>query len=232
MAADLSALLAKLAVKFTDQKLLQQVFIHRSYLNENHQAGLEHNERLEFLGDAVLELVVTEYLYLNYPNPEGELTNWRSALVRGAMISEVANQLDFGDYLLLSKGENRSGGKSRQIILANTFEAFIGALYLDQGYQAAADFIHRQLTHRLPAILADKSYLDAKSRLQELAQEQHSQTPNYRVLAELGPDHNKNFTVGVYLGPRLMGEGTGSSKQSAEQAAARQALLEHFSHSA
>lgn len=214
----------KLGVTFTNKDLLRQVFVHRSYLNENSGFDLDHNERLEFLGDAVLELVVTEYLYKNYQNPEGELTNWRSALVRGVMLAEIAQSLAMGDYLFLSRGEQKSGGKARQLILANTFEAFIGALYLDQGYPAAQDFIHRYVIVKLPDIIDKKLYMDPKSRLQESSQEKTGITPSYKVLSESGPDHSKSFTIGVYLEGRLLGEGSGSSKQIAEQAAAFNAL--------
>jgi ribonuclease-3 len=221
---DLQEVEQKLDVTFNNQDLLRQVFVHRSYLNENAGFDLDHNERLEFLGDAVLELVVTEYLYKNYKNPEGELTNWRSALVRGVMLAEIAQGLSMGDHLFLSRGEQKSGGKARQLILANTFEAFIGALYLDKGYEAAAEFINRHVTVRLPDIIDKKLYLDAKSRLQETSQEKSGITPSYKVIAEYGPDHAKNFSVGVYLDNKLIGEGSGSSKQAAEQAAAQSAL--------
>lgn len=224
MPKELTEIEQQLDIHFTNKDLLRQVFVHRSYLNENSGFDLDHNERLEFLGDAVLELVVTEYLYQNYPNPEGELTNWRSALVRGVMIAEIAGEIGMGDYLFLSRGEQKSGGKARQLILANTFEAFIGALYLDSGYDAAKAFIQKHLLVRLPEILEKKLYMDPKSRLQELSQEKWGVTPNYKVLAEAGPDHAKSFTIGVYVESKLMGEGSGSSKQNAEQAAASNAL--------
>lgn len=224
MPNNLNELEEQLKISFSDKNLLRQVFVHRSYLNENTGFDLEHNERLEFLGDAVLELVVTEYLYKNYKNPEGELTNWRSAIVRGVMLAEIAQGIGLGDYLFLSRGEQKSGGKARQLILANTFEAFVGALYLDKGYEAAQDFISKYLLGRLPEIIEKKLYMDAKSRLQELSQEMTGHTPNYKVLAETGPDHAKNFTVGVYIDGKLTGEGSGTSKQNAEQAAAANAL--------
>lgn len=224
MARDISEIEKNLNIVFTNRDLLQQVFVHRSYLNENSGFTLDHNERLEFLGDAVLELVVTEYLYLHYKNPEGELTNWRSALVRGVMLAQIANDLAMGEYLMLSRGEQKGGGKARQLILANTFEAFIGALYLDKGYEAAQTFIADHLLVKLPEILEKKLYMDPKSRLQELSQERNGLTPIYKVLSEQGPDHAKSFTVGVYLGDKLLGEGSGSSKQNAEQAAASNAL--------
>lgn len=226
MPNNLNELETKLGIAFNNKDLLRQVFVHRSYLNENPGFDLDHNERLEFLGDAVLELIVTEHLYNTYPNPEGELTNWRSAIVRGVMLAEIAQGLSMGDYLFLSRGEQKGGGKARQLILANTFEAFIGALYLDKGYEAASDFIHQHLLVRLPEIIEKKLYLDPKSRLQELAQEQSGHTPVYKVLGEFGPDHAKSFTVGVYISSTLVGEGSGSSKQNAEQSAASNALQE------
>lgn len=218
----------KVGVNFKNIDLLRQVFVHRSYLNENIGFDLDHNERLEFLGDAVLELVVTEHLYKNYDNPEGELTNLRSALVKGAMLSMIANELEIEKYLYLSRGESKSEGKSRQLILANALEALIGAIYLDQGYQVSEVFIKKYLidTH-LTQIISNKLYLDPKSHLQELAQEQNSITPTYRVLSEHGPDHAKSFTVGCFLNNDLIGEGSGSSKQTAESAAASSAL-EHW----
>ena len=224
MQKDLQEIEKQLSIEFTDKNLLKQVFVHRSYLNENVGFDLDHNERLEFLGDAVLELVVTEYLFKHYNNPEGELTNWRSALVRGVMLAEIAQGLDMGDYLFLSRGEQKSGGKARQLILANTLEAFIGALYLDKGYKAVEQFVAKHLLIRLPEILEKKLYLDPKSRLQELAQERFNVTPQYKVLTEYGPDHAKSFSVGAYIGDKLSGEGSGSSKQNAEQAAASNVL--------
>lgn len=217
----------KISIKFKDKKLLQQVFVHRSFLNENIGFDLDHNERLEFLGDAVLELVITEHLYTNFENPEGELTNWRSALVKGETLSKIARRLGISDYLYLSKGEEKSGGKARQIILANTFEALIGAIYLDSGYKAAAGFIKKIILPELPIILSKKLYRDPKSELQELAQEETGITPLYKVLAQYGPDHAKSFSVGVFLKDHLIGEGSGSSKQAAEQSAASSAI-EHW----
>lgn len=214
----------KIDLEFKDKNLLKQVFVHRSYLNENIGFDLDHNERLEFLGDAVLELIVTENLYRNYPNPEGEMTNWRSALVKGEMLANVALSLEIGDYLYLSKGEAKSGGRARQIILANTLEALIGAIYLDQGTEKVREFVEKYLVAKLPNILENKLYLDPKSKLQELAQDRDGLTPIYRVLAEYGPDHAKSFSVGVFVGDKLAGEGSGSSKQAAEQSAATSAL--------
>ena len=215
---------SRIGVTFPTQNLLQQVFVHRSYLNEHKSFPLDHNERLEFLGDAVLELIVTEYLYQHFPNPEGDLTNWRSALVRGEMIATIALKLGMNDYLLLSHGEQQSIGKSRHLILANAFEALVGALYLERGYETTRDFIHRELISELNQIQENELHIDAKSRFQELIQEQSSITPTYNVLKEQGPDHDKEFTVGVYVGETLMGTGTGSSKQRSEQAAASAAL--------
>lgn len=226
MTKDLSAFEKKIKVDFKDKNLLQQVFVHRSYLNENPKFELNHNERLEFLGDAVLELVVTEYLYKNFLNPEGELTNLRSALVKGAMLSHIANDLGIGEYLYLSRGEAKSEGKSRQLILANAFEALIGAIYLDGGYEAAQNFVTEFLIMHLKSIIDNKLYLDPKSHLQELAQEQHGQTPVYKVLSEEGPDHEKKFNVGCYIGEKMYSEGAGSSKQNAESAAASACLAE------
>lgn len=209
---------------FNDAALLRTVFTHRSYLNEASEEALEHNERLEFLGDAVLELVVTEHLYKTYPNPEGELTNWRSSIVRGEVLSEVALKLQLGELLYLSRGEEKSGGRSRNLILANTFEALIGAIHLDLGYEAAAKFIHEHLIKLLPEIIEKKLYIDPKSRLQELCQDERGATPDYRVISEEGPDHQKHFVVGVYAAGKLIAQGDGSSKQRAEQSAATKAL--------
>lgn len=214
----------KIKINFKSIRLLEQVFIHRSYINEHRNCQLEHNERLEFLGDAVLELIVTEYLYLNYPNPEGELTNWRSALVKGESLSEHASALNMDGYLKLSKGEQSSTGKARHLILANSFEALIGAIYLDQGYETTKKFLKKNLIFKLSAILKKESYIDSKSKFQELAQEKYSITPSYKVLAESGPDHDKKFVMGVYLNEREISQGQGSSKQEAEQSAAKNAL--------
>lgn len=212
-------------LNFHDATLLRTVFTHRSYLNESSDVR-EHNERLEFLGDAVLELVVTEYLYKTYDSPEGELTNWRSSIVKGEVLAEVASKISLGDYLFLSRGEEKSGGRSRSLILANTFEALIGAIYLDLGYEAAAKFIHKHLIALLPEIIEKKLYIDPKSRLQEVCQEDLNSTPEYRVLSEEGPDHQKQFRIGVYASGKLIAEGSGTSKQRAEQDAAAQALAD------
>lgn len=201
-----------------------QALTHRSYLNENPKWHLDHNERLEFLGDAVLELVVTEELYAKYPNPEGELTNWRAALVNAVMLSEISKAFDLNDYVLLSRGEAKDTGRARQYILANATEALIGAIYLDQGYDVAATFIHRFVISELPRIIKNNLYRDAKSMFQEKAQEKVGITPNYDVIDEWGPDHAHNFKVGVYLGKELVAEGEGPSKQEAQQKAAEAAL--------
>ena len=209
---------------FKDPLLLQTAFTHCSYLNEHRRDAKEHNERLEFLGDAVLEIAVTEYLYLHHQQSEGILTNWRAALVRTESLALAAKKLNLIDYLRLSKGERRSSARAREQILANTFEAVIGAVYLDQGYSTAAKFIHKHITATLDGILATGSWLDAKTRFQEHVQSTEGQTPVYRVLAEEGPDHDKSFAVGVYVNDRLLGSGRGYSKQAAQQAAAEAAL--------
>ena len=214
----------KIRIQFRNKDLLLTALTHRSYLNENTSWHYDHNERLEFLGDAVLELVVTEYLYLNYPNPEGEMTNWRAALVNSVMLAHVATKFGLNDFLLLSRGEAKDTGRARQYILANAVEAVIGAIYLDQGYEPSKDFIMRFVVDELPDILSGKSYQDAKSKLQEEAQERVGITPNYQVIEDWGPDHAKNFKVGVFLGSEQVGEGNGPSKQEAQQSAAEAAL--------
>jgi len=221
---DFSQLEKKLNLSFKNKDLLVQAFCHRSYLNEHPDFYLGHNERLEFLGDAVLELIVTEHLYKNYKAPEGELTNWRAALVNAQNLARIAKNLGFEDYLLLSKGEAQDTGKARQYILANTFEAFLGSLYLDQGLEKAREFVKTHLLPDLPRIIKEGLYKDAKSRFQEEAQERVRITPTYKVLKEWGPDHAKHFVVGVFLEEELVAEGEGSSKQEAEEAAAREAL--------
>ena len=216
----------KLGLEFNNKDLLKQAFVHRSYLNENPDFRLDQNERLEFLGDAVLELVITEHLYKDYPKKaEGELTNWRAALVNAKMLTLVAEEMGFNDFLLLSRGETKELGKARQYILANTFEAFIGALYLDLGYAAADTFIQKYLLTRLANIIQNKTYKDAKSQFQEEAQEKAGITPAYKVMKEWGPDHKKKFTVGVFLESHLITEGEGYSKQEAEEDAAKKALV-------
>jgi len=222
--ADLAQLEAVLGASFDNRDILQQALVHRSYLNENPSFHLDHNERLEFLGDAVIELVVTEFLYKKYPNPEGELTNWRAALVNAKILALLAKEIGLEEHLMLSRGEAKDVGRARQYILANAFEAVVGALYLDQGYRASQEFIERVVVKELPRILKEQSYKDPKSRFQEEAQEKAGITPNYRVLAESGPDHDKRFRVGVYVGNALMAEGEGPSKQEAEEHAAENAL--------
>ncbi|HSX00617.1 MAG TPA: ribonuclease III [Candidatus Saccharimonas sp.] len=214
----------RIGVQFKDESLLERAFIHRSYLNEHPKLGLEHNERLEFLGDAVLELVVTDFLYRNYPNPEGDLTNWRSALVKTESLAAVAEKLAIAEFFKLSRCEAKGNARSRALISANAVEAIIGALYLDQGYDQAKTFITEHIVSRLADILEAGSWQDPKSRFQELAQDQFGLTPNYRVLEEAGPDHDKVFTVGVYVGDKLYGKGSGSSKQAGQQVAAEAAL--------
>jgi ribonuclease-3 len=215
----------KTKIVFKNKSLLKQSFIHRSYINENPSAGLSHNERLEFLGDAVLELVVTNFLYKKYPNyTEGELTALRSALVNAIIISEIALNAGMNDYLLLSKGESKDKGKARQYILANTYEAYVGAVYLDQGYDTAEQFIVKTLLPHTEEIVSKKLWRDAKSLVQEKAQEFVSVTPAYKVLHESGPDHDRHFTIGIYFGGELIAEGKGKSKQEAEQKAAEAAL--------
>ncbi len=220
---DFKKLQKEIGTDFKDEQLLVNAFVHRSYLNENSEFQ-EHNERLEFLGDAVLELVTTEFLYKNYPNPEGDLTNWRSALVKTETISDVSGKLGFEDYLFLSRGESKSKGRARQLILANCFEAVIGAIYLDKGYGEAKKFITKHLLKLLDEILEKKLYVDPKSLLQELAQRKESITPRYDVLSETGPDHKRIFKIGVFLNEKKIGEGEGASKQLAQQAAAEDAL--------
>lgn len=215
----------KLGLKFSNKDLLTQAFVHRSYLNENPEFGLDQNERLEFLGDAVLELVVTEYLYKHYPEKaEGELTNWRAALVNARMLTSVAEELGFNDFLLLSRGETKELGKARQYILANTFEALVGAIYLDAGYQVADTFLKDCLLKKLSEVIQKELYIDAKSKFQEQAQEKAGVTPMYKVVKEWGPDHKKKFVVGVCLDDQVVAEGEGYSKQEAEEEAAKKAL--------
>jgi len=217
----------KIGVNFKDKDLLRQAFTHRSYLNEHRDSEFVHNERLEFLGDAVLELIVTEYLYEKYPDSnEGELTAYRSALVNATTLSDAASKIGMNDFLLLSKGEAKDTGRARQIILANSIEALIGALFLDQGYEMAKYFISNNIFNLIEKIVEEKTWLDAKSKFQEQAQDYESVTPLYKTLKEEGPDHDKKFTVGVFLGKKKIAEGEGKSKQEAEQVAADNALKE------
>ncbi|HXE09852.1 MAG TPA: ribonuclease III [Verrucomicrobiae bacterium] len=212
---------------FDDISLLVTAFTHRSYLNEHRKTVKEHNERLEFLGDAVLELVVTEYLFTKYQEPEGVLTNWRSSLVRTESISAAAARYGFEPLLRLSRGEKRGTDRARAQILANSYEAVIGALYLDQGYEAAKRFITESILSTFADILSSGSWMDPKSHLQELAQSRDVATPLYKVISEGGPDHDKTFVVGVYVNNSLRGQGSGPSKQAAQQKAA-EAALEHY----
>lgn len=225
MKKDFSKLEEKIDVSFTNKDLLRQAMVHRSYLNENKEFELGHNERLEFLGDAVLELVITELLYHAYENPEGELTNWRAALVNAKMLARIAKKIGLEPYLYLSKGETQEAGtKARDYILANSMESLIGAMYLDQGYDVSKKFIMEWIWGEIKEILELGLYLDPKSRFQESAQEKAGVTPTYKVLEEAGPDHNKYFRIGVYLGKDLVAEGSGTSKQEAQVAAAEEAL--------
>ena len=211
-------------IKFKNKSLLEKVFIHRSYLNEHKNEGLEHNERLEFLGDAVLELAVTIFLYNNYDKPEGEMTNWRSALVKGESLSLEAKKLGMESMIKTSRGEVKNVGKARDLILANTFEALIGAIYLDQGFDSVDKFIKKRICYKINNIINNQLYFDAKSRFQELAQEKFGITPTYKSLKETGPDHAKKFIVGVYLEKDKISEGEGMSKQRAQLSAAQNAL--------
>ena len=214
-----------IGINFKNKELLRQAFTHRSYLNEHRDLELVHNERLEFLGDAVLELIVTEYLYGKYPDAdEGDLTSFRSALVNAITLSDAAAKIGMNEYLLLSKGESKDMGRARQIILANTIEALIGAIYLDQGYDAARYFISANVFNLMEKIIEEKKWLDAKSEFQELAQDHEGLTPSYKTTKEEGPDHDKKFTVAVYLGKTKVAEGEGRSKQEAEQNAASAGL--------
>ena len=219
----------KLDLEFKNKDLLVQAFCHRSYINENPDFKLGQNERLEFLGDAVMELVVTEYLFNNYPdNPEGDLTDWRAALVNTKMIAKVARKLKLGKYLLLSNGEKKERGKAKQYMLADTFEALIGAIYIDSGYNAARSFIKKYLLVELPQIISLELFKDPKSELQEIAQEKVGITPSYEVVEETGPDHDKRFKMGVFLEDEKLAEGEGGSKKEAEEEAAQKAIKKKF----
>lgn len=214
-------------IKFNDKELLKNAFVHRSYLNEHSDFELGSNERMEFLGDAVLELITSEFLFEKYPQrPEGELTSIRAALVRTESLAEEAGRLGFGKYLLLSKGEEDSGGREREYILANTFEAFTGALYLDQGYEEAERFVTENLLYKAEKIVEDQLHLDPKSLFQEIVQEKVGVTPIYKLLEEWGPDHDKRFKMGVFVNNDLASTGEGTSKQAGEEDAANQALEE------
>jgi len=223
---DFSKFESRLELKFKDQNLLKQAVVHRSYLNEHPDFGLEHNERLEFLGDAVLEIIVTEYLYHHYPNsPEGELTNWRASLVNSKMLSKIADEIKLENYLFLSKGEAKDkNSKARQYIMANAVEALIGAIYLDQGIKSAKKFVKNNIIKNLDNILENHLYLDPKSKFQERSQELCGVTPHYKILNEAGPDHAKTFEVGLYIGEELISKGKGTSKQEAQIKAAEKGI--------
>ena len=220
----------KLGFEFHDINLLITALTHRSYVNEHKKSVSEHNERLEFLGDAVLELVTTDYLFRNYAEPEGILTSWRAALVRTEANADAGVKLGYAPLVRMSKGEKSGSERAHQVILADAFEAVIGAVYLDQGYDVAADFIDKHVIVKLPDILESESWRDAKSYLQELAQRFDNMTPSYKILKEDGPDHDKVFTVGVFVNQRKLGTGTGHSKQEAEAAAAAEAIQKYKSH--
>ena len=222
---DFSEFENKIGIKFNDQSILKQAFTHRSFLNENKNLKGGHNERLEFLVDAVLELATTDFLYNKYPEKnEGDLTSIRSALVNAQTCAEVAREIKANDFLLLSRGEAKDEGRARQYILANALEAIIGAIYIDSGYNNARDFILKYITPKTEQIVEEELWIDAKSKFQEKAQDIVSITPSYKTMKEIGPDHDKKFTVGVFLDGELVSEGNGESKQDAEQSAARKAL--------
>ena len=220
-----SELETKLGVKFNDISLLEKAFTHRSYLNEHRVDGLENNERLEFLGDAVLELIISSDLYRNYPaKPEGELTNIRAAVVRTESLAEESRALGFGQYLKMSKGEEDSGGKDKDYLLANTFEAVLGAIYLDQGFDTCVTYLGKTLLHKVSNIIENNLFIDPKTQAQELIQSQFKVTPLYEVVKEEGPDHDKIFTVALIVNGKELGRGLGSSKQKAEEEAAKMAI--------
>ena len=219
----------KLDLNFNNKDLLVQAFCHKSYLNEHPEFSLGQNERLEFLGDAVLELVVTEHLFKNYPdNPEGDLTDWRAALVNTKSLAKISKKLKLGKYLLLSNGEKRERGKAKQYMLADTFEALIGAIYMDGGYGEVKQFIQNYLLVELPKIISLELFKDPKSELQEVAQEKEGITPTYEIVDEEGPDHEKRFRMGVFLEEEKLAEGEGGSKKEAEEKAAQKALKRRF----
>ena len=227
MKIDFESMAEHIGVSFNDISLLRMACTHRSYLNENRGSGMEHNERLEFLGDAVLELVVTSFLVRKYPKKaEGELTAFRSAIVNAVSLARVAERMNLNEYMLFSKGEAKDVGRARSVLLANAVEAVIGAVYMDQGYSIAANFISEHILNviDIEEIVKKKLWLDAKSRFQEKAQEKVGVTPSYKTLKEVGPDHDKQFTLGVFLGDVQVATGSGPSKQEAEQKAAEKAL--------
>jgi len=223
---DFSQLEEKIGITFNNKDLLEQAVVHRSYLNENPDFHLGNNERLEFLGDAVLEIIVTEYLYYNFPDKgEGELTNFRASLVNTHLLAMVAREIDLENFLYLSKGEAKDRNeKAKRSIFADTIEAIVGAIYLDQGKASAEKFIREKIVEKLDHILENKLYLDSKSKFQEKAQEKYGITPHYKVLEETGPDHDKTFKIGLYLGEKMVASATGSSKQEAQINAAEEGL--------
>lgn len=213
-----------LGIEFSDKYLLRTVFIHRSYLNEHRASKLTHNERLEFLGDAVLELCSTEYLYKKLDRPEGEMTNLRSAMVKGESLSAEAKRIGMNDLIKTSRGESKNTGKARDLILANAFEALIGAIYIDKGYEEAYKFIEKNIIYKLGDIVKEGLWYDPKSRFQEMAQESIGITPSYDTISDSGPDHNKIFEMGAYIEKEIVGKGSGQSKQKAQAEAAKDAL--------
>lgn len=225
MTKDHNELAQKLNITFNNEAIFKKALVHRSYINEAKEQDLHHNERLEFLGDAVLELIVTSYLFKHYPErPEGELTSFRSAVVKTESLAETSLRLEVGEYLYMSKGEESTGGRTRPYILANAYEALLGAIYLDNGYEVAEDFVDRTLLIKMQEIVEKRLDIDNKSKLQEIAQEIFNYTPTYQVMNEEGPDHNKIFTVAVIVTNQTFGTGEGKNKQEAEQNAAQVAL--------
>ena len=216
-----------LGFEFENIDLLITAFTHRSYVNEHRKSVSEHNERLEFLGDAVLELVVTDFLFRNYTEQEGILTSWRASLVRTESIGAAGQLLNYEPLMRMSRGEKQGGERARLQILANAFEALIGAIYLERGYDDAAAFIQKNISSKLENIINEGSWRDPKSHLQEVMQRKDGVTPRYIVLEEVGPDHDKIFTLGVYSGDRMVAQGSGPSKQAAQQDAAKAALLQY-----
>lgn len=222
---DLKSLEKLIGIKFKNQGILSQAFVHKSVLNENKGVAIDSNERMEFLGDAVLELIATEHLYTNHPEQtEGEMTNYRSALVQGKNLAIVARKLELGKYLTLSRGEENSGGREKNYILANTLESLIGAIYLDKGFKESKAFIEKFILANLDEIIENNLHIDSKSRFQEIVQDNIGVTPTYEVMKESGPDHDKKFESGVYINDELIATGIGSSKQKAEEDAAKNAL--------
>jgi ribonuclease-3 len=218
----------KIGVTFRNRDLIVEALTHRSYLNEYPQWQLPHNERLEYLGDAVLELIVTEALFRKFPKqPEGQLTVLRAALVNYQILARVAESIDLQDFILMSRGERKDTGRAREVILANAIEAVIGAIYLDQGFEKTRTFVEKFVLVHLDEVLKTKSYKDAKSELQEIIQEKLKMTPTYAVRGESGPAHERRFTMGVYFGDKLIAEGEGLSKQDAEIEAAKNALKKY-----